>query len=205
MRRHVPKTYWRRRVAVLSAVTVAAWVGASLAPALAPPAVIPFERLFIDAQNTVPTTTTVAEVDNPLSTFPLLCPDVVAAAQALGWENDDLDELDYVAWRESRCLPHVHFDGDPHGGSHGIMQINGYWCRPSPYSDNGWLQDKGLLSSCEDLYNPIINLLSAHAIFAYSAVNNGNGWHPWGMTEDFCASSTLGSKCAVSWGGKGGQ
>lgn len=202
MRRHAQMKYFRRRVLVLSAVTVAAWVGASLAPALAPPAVIPFERLFIDAQDTVPTT--VPEVDNRLSTVPLLCPDVVSAALSLGWQNDDLDELDYVAWRESRCLPDVHYADDPHGGSYGIMQINGFWCQPSKYSKNGWLQERGLLSSCDDLYNPIVNLLSAHAIFVYSSVYNGNGWQPWTMPKDFCATSTLGGNCAVSWGGKGG-
>ena len=196
--------YWRRRTVALIVVFVVAWVGAN-APAFAPPAVTPFERLFIDAQNTVPTTTTVPEVDNQLSTPQGFCPDVVEAAKSLGWQNEDLGELDYVAWRESRCLPYVHFPDDPHGGSHGIMQVNGYWCLPSRYSERGWLQDRQMLGSCSDLYNPIINLLSAHAIFVYSAVYNGNGWQPWGMPKDFCESSTLSDKCHVSWGGKGGQ
>lgn len=195
--------YIRRRIVALVVVFGVAWVGANT-PALAPTDIVPFERLFIDAQDTVPTTTSVAPVDNQLSTPQGFCPDVVAAAQSLGWQNDDLDELDYVVWRESRCLPYVHYPDDPHGGSHGLMQINGYWCLPSRYSERGWLQDRQMLGSCSDLYNPIINLLSAQAIFVYSAVYNGNGWQPWGMPEDFCQSSTLGALCHVSWGGKGG-
>ena len=194
--------YFRRRVMALALVFIVAWVGANT-PALAPTDIMPFDRLFIDAKDTAPTTV-VPVVDNQLSTSPMLCPDVVATAHALGWQTDDLDELDYVAWRESRCLPHVHFAGDPHGGSYGIMQVNGFWCRPSRYSERGWLQEQRLLSSCEDLYNPIVNLLAAQAIFVYSSLYNDNGWQPWGMPKDFCATSTLGAKCAVSWGGKGG-
>jgi len=193
-----------RRVAALMSVATAAWVGASIAPARAPSPVAPFRTLFVDALPPSPattTTTTTTAVVLPQG----FCPDVTATAFALGWRYDDLDELDYVVWRESRCLSHVFYRKDPNGGSRGLTQINGYWCQPSRYSDYGWLQDQRLLSSCDDLYNPIVNLLAAQAIFNYSAANNGNGWGPWAMPQDFCGSSTLGALCHLGWGGKGGQ
>lgn len=200
MRRHARMKYFRRRVMVLALVFIGVWVGAK-APALAPPQKTPFDRLFIDGKETTTTTTTEVVI---APTFGGFCPDVVAAAYSLGWQKEHLGELDYVAWKESRCLPHVHFVGDPNGGSHGVMQINGFWCRPSRYSERGWLQDQQLVSSCDDLYNPIVSLLAAQAIYAYSALYNGNGWQPWGMPKDFCDSSTVAELCHVSWGGKGG-
>lgn len=194
-------TYWRRRVAVLSAFVAVAWVGAQVAPALAPPAVTPFQRLFIDATEPEVVVTTTSVTDTRLSVLGLLCPDVVATAYSMGWHFDDLDELDYVVWRESRCQPEVHYADDPNGGSHGLMQINGFWCQPSRYHANGWLQAQALVSSCADLYNPIVNLLAGLAIFNYSAANNGNGWQPWSMDKDFCANYTHACKSPVIVGG----
>lgn len=202
MKRSIRMRLLLRCTVFLALVFVVAWVGANT-PALAPERVPPFERLFVDAkESSVAIATDIqVSVDVPLDA---LCPDVVATAKSLGWENDDLDELDYVAWRESRCLPHVHFDGDPHGGSYGIMQINGYWCEPSKWHPNGYLQHVGVLSSCDDLYNPIVNLVAAQEIFLYSSIRNGNGWKPWSMDEDFCGRPPRSELCPLSWGGKGG-
>ena len=105
-------TYWRRRVAVLSAFVVVAWVGAHVAPALAPPAVIPFQRLFIDSKEPEVVVTTTSETDSRLSVLGLRCPDVVETAYSMGWHFNDLDELDYIVWRESRCLPEGHYADD---------------------------------------------------------------------------------------------
>jgi hypothetical protein len=194
-------TYWRRRVVVLSAFVVVAWVGARVAPALAPPAVTPFQRLFVDSKQPEVVVTTTSETDRRISVLGLRCPDVAEAAYSLGWHFNDLDELDYIVWRESRCLPEVHYSADPNDGSHGLMQINGYWCQPSPYDERGWLQGQGAVGSCQDLYNPIVNLLAGLAIFNYSAANNGNGWQPWGMDKDFCSSSTYACVVPVIVGG----
>lgn len=190
---------------VLALMFGVVWVGANT-PAHAPLAVIaPIERLFIDAlESRETTTTTVAETDTQVSVWVGWCPDVVATAHALGWQNDDLDELDYVAWKESRCDPSVHYADDPNGGSHGVMQVNGFWCRPSKYYPFGYLQTHRYLATCDDLYNPIVNLWSALEIFNYARTTHGNGWQPWGMPKDFCESSTLGHLCLLSWGGKGG-
>lgn len=197
-------TYIRRRVTVASLLVAFAWVGAQVAPALAPPAVVPWSP-WLDPK--VPETSIVA-TDNQLSVSltNILCPDAVALAYSLGWRTEDLDELDYVIWRESRCLPDVHYPKDPNGGSHGLMQINGYWCQPSRYYPNGYLQTQGVLATCENLYVPTINLIAGLEIFNYSSVHNGNGWQPWAMPKDFCASVHRWCEASVIVGGeRGGQ
>ena len=98
----------------------------------------------------------------------------------VGWSRSHISKLDYVMWRESRCLPSVFNSSDPNGGSRGLMQINQFWCLPSRYFPNGWLQTQGILKSCTQLSNPVINLRAALAIFEYSEERNNNGWQPWG-------------------------
>jgi len=174
--------YFRRRVVVLSVVSVVAWVGVQVAPALAPRI---NKRLYIDAHSSVPTT--VPELISSYQFPKFVCQDAISLAYSLGWNFSDLDELDYVIWRESRCMTNVHYDKDPNGGSYGLTQINGFWCERSRYYPNGYLQTQQVVSSCDDLYNPLMNLLSALEIFNYSVVHNdGNGWSPWAMPKDFC-------------------
>lgn len=180
-------TYIRRRMVVASVLVGFAWVGAHVAPALAPPDVATWSP-WLDPKLLDVTTTSVADEVSLVSSTDFVCGDAVALAYSLGWRYDDLDELDYVIWRESRCMPDVHYPKDPNGGSYGLTQINGYWCEPSRYYPMGYLQSKRLLASCENLYISTVNLLSALAIYDYSVVNNGNGWQPWGMPENFCAS-----------------
>jgi len=98
----------------------------------------------------------------------------------VGWSRSHISKLDYVMWRESRCMPSVFNSTDPNGGSRGLLQINQFWCLPSRYFPSGWLQSQGILSSCAQLSNPVINLRAALAIFEYSEERNNNGWQPWG-------------------------
>jgi hypothetical protein len=98
----------------------------------------------------------------------------------VGWSRKDLSKLDYVMWRESRCIPRVFNNLDPNGGSAGLMQINQFWCLPNRYYKQGWLQAQGILDSCSELFNPEINLQAGLAIFEYSKEHNNNGWQPWG-------------------------
>ena len=104
-----------------------------------------------------------------------LCEQVFDTAKAIGWPADQLGMLVAIAQRESRCQPDAFNPKDPNGGSHGIMQINGFWCQPSRYWPNGYLQAYGLLTKCTDLYDRETNLRSALAIYRYS-----NGWRAWG-------------------------
>jgi len=101
-------------------------------------------------------------------------------AISVGWPASEWPTLSKVLYRESRCNWDSHNKTDPSSGSRGIMQINGYWCRKSQWSQNGWLQDRGILNVCDDLFNPTINLKAGLAIWMYGEVKHGCGWRgPW--------------------------
>lgn len=101
-------------------------------------------------------------------------------ALAVGWPAEEWPTLSYVLHRESRCNIDSWNKTDPAGGSRGLMQINGYWCRPNRWTDHGWLQDHDILTTCEDLYNPEINLRAGLAIWLYGEQKHGCGWRgPW--------------------------
>ena len=119
----------------------------------------------------LPSTTLTTQPSAPKS----LCEQVFDTAKAIGWPADQLGMLVAIAQRESRCQPDAFNPKDPNGGSYGIMQINGFWCQPSRYWPNGYLQAYGLLTSCTDLYDRATNLRAALAIYRYS-----NGWRAWG-------------------------
>jgi len=127
------------------------------------------------AVTTTTTTTTVPKFEPDPEA---LCPEWHEVALKAGWEEEDLDRLDFVLWRESRCLPEAFNAQDPNGGSRGIAQINQFWCRPNRYNPSGWLQAQGLLRDCTDLHDPVINLTAALAIYKY-AKDRGCGWSPW--------------------------
>lgn len=93
-----------------------------------------------------------------------------------GWPTDPdiLGTALTIMWRESRCQP----DADS-GPDHGLFQINRYWCRPSKYTANGWLQDRGLATDCDSLFDPATNIRAALAIYEYSFDRNGDGFLPW--------------------------
>jgi hypothetical protein len=83
-------------------------------------------------------------------------------------------QVDYIMHRESRCRQLAYNPADPNGGSYGLFQINGYWCQPSRYSRLGWLQEKKVLKTCADLWDPIINAKAFMVMYDYA------GWQPWG-------------------------
>ena len=109
-------------------------------------------------------------------TQPDACQTVFNMAKQVGWAEQDLTQLVAIAYRESRCQPHAFNRRDPNGGSAGVMQINYFWCKPSKYYANGYLQAYGLIRTCDDLFNLEDNLRSALAIFRYS-----NGWRAWSL------------------------
>ena len=123
------------------------------------------------ASPTPPTTV----VTTPI-TQPDACQTVFDMAQHVGWAEQDLTQLVAIAYRESRCNPKAFNPTDPNGGSAGVMQINYFWCKPSSYYANGYLQAYGLLRTCDDLFDLEDNLRSALAIFRYS-----NGWRAWSL------------------------
>jgi hypothetical protein len=123
------------------------------------------------ASPTPPTTV----VTTPI-TQPDACQTVFDMARHVGWAEQNLTQLVAIAYRESRCNPDAFNPSDPNGGSAGVMQINYFWCKPSSYYVNGYLQAYGLLRTCDDLFDLEDNLRSALAIFRYS-----NGWRAWSL------------------------
>lgn len=111
------------------------------------------------------TTTTITTIAN--------CGDVVRLGASLGWPETELQTLRTIAYAESRCNPWGHNYSDPHGGSYGILQINGYWCLPNSYWPIGWLQEKGIVSNCDDLFSATANLAAGLAIWRET------GWQAW--------------------------
>ena len=97
-------------------------------------------------------------------------------ARHVGWPEHELTTVVAVAYRESRCQPDAFNPTDPNGGSAGAMQLNYFWCKPSKYYANGYLQAYGLIRSCDDLFDLEDNLRSALAIYRYS-----NGWRAWSL------------------------
>lgn len=123
------------------------------------------------------TTTTVrpAQTTLPPAAHPE-CAEWLGLAVSVGWREVNLPMLERVIWKESRCLTDVHNPLDPNGGSYGLAQVNGFWCQGSRYYPDGYLQSLRILSRCDDLYEPVINLKAALAIFEYA-----RGWSQWGL------------------------
>ena len=105
------------------------------------------------------------------------CPEWMDVARSAGWPEEQLRKLSYVIYRESRCDPNAFNGADPIGGSLGLIQINRYWCTSNVYWPDGYLQvrDSGV-TTCDDLYDPYVNLRSGYHIW----VTEG-GWSPWGL------------------------
>lgn len=109
------------------------------------------------------------------------CPQHWATALAAGWRWDQLVKVDALMWRESRCQPNAFNASDPNGGSNGLLQINRYWCLPSRWYQDGYLQTMKVLTYCDDLFHPLTNLVAAKVIYDYAEQQRpGGGYQPWG-------------------------
>ena len=97
----------------------------------------------------------------------------------VGWPESQWPTLSYVMHRESRCNTLSFNKSDPNGGSRGLIQINGYWCKKNKYNPTGWLQAKSILNTCDDLFDPLTNLRAGWSMWQYSQEHNRCGWRPW--------------------------
>lgn len=104
------------------------------------------------------------------------CPEWWYLAHQVGWTRGQMAMLDRVMWRESRCDMMAWNPRDPHGGSFGLMQVNGSWLR--------WLRGHGIIEFKEDLSDPELNLTAALAIWEYAHNRYGKGWNPWGFKRN---------------------
>ena len=115
-----------------------------------------------------------------LATTPITQPDacqtVYNMARHVGFPEAELATVVAVAYRESRCLPDAFNGADTVGQSYGTMQVNDFWCLPSKYYPNGYMQAYGLLTVCDDLFDLETNLRAALNIWRYS-----NGWRAWSL------------------------
>lgn len=96
-----------------------------------------------------------------------------------GFTLDEMITLDRILFVESRCDETQHNSSDPNGGSHGLTQINGFWCRPSRYYPLGYLQTMQILHTCDELYEPSVNLRAAFALVQYSRSEGLDAWSQW--------------------------
>jgi hypothetical protein len=135
---------------------------------------------FNNAQATAPTPQVVPAVlpstTTTSTTLPALvttCTQVASLALAEGLPQAELETALRVAVRESRCTSDAFNPHDTMGGSAGVYQINYFWCKPSTYWPNGWLQTKGILNTCDELFDPTTNTKAMVAIWRNS------GWLPW--------------------------
>jgi hypothetical protein len=105
-------------------------------------------------------------------------------ALMVGWTAEQWHTLDSIIWHESRCQHDIINTKRNRDGSvdYGLTQINDRsWCKPTRWEPRGWLQSRGLLTSCDQLIWPIYNLVAAYAIWEYAEQRTGNGWGPWGF------------------------
>ena len=103
------------------------------------------------------------------------CQYALQLAQQAGWPLTEMGTVARILYRESACKAKAFNKFDTQGGSYGLYQINGFWCRPNKYWPIGWLQAKGLVTTCKDLFDPIVNTNSALAIW------HNSGYGPWAL------------------------
>lgn len=177
----------RKAYLVVAALAVASCSGGAVTE-VATTTTEPVVVSVVESTTTTSTTTTTTSTTTTTIPIQILsiegersCPGWIPLAREVGWPEDQLDKLSFVMWRESRCQPLAHNSSDPVSGSRGLTQVNGYWCRPSKWSDAGWLQDRNVLSTCDDLYDPETNLRAALLIWFYGVEKGRTGWGPWAV------------------------
>lgn len=128
-----------------------------------------------DTTTTVPATTTTRAplpIPAPATTTTILpgswlCPDAVAQALEVGWSPAEVDTLDRIVWRESRCQTSVtNLEGRDR--SYGLLQVNvkgGLWADRSALCG---------LTRPDDLLDARTNLSCGLELWRRS------GWAPWG-------------------------
>ena len=149
-------------IGALSAVTTAQ---APATPLEVPPAV------YASTQSLITPTTAVVVITPSTTAPPTLvsstetCTGWVEKARQVGWPEQTLPTLAVILRRESGCLPAALGDKDK-GGSYGLLQVHcPTWGLPNRYNEIGWLQARGIIETCEDLFEPITNLVAGLLIW----------------------------------------
>jgi hypothetical protein len=157
-------------------------------------------RYATDRTTTTTSTTTTTAPPSPPSTLPPLafepkCPNLIGPARFAGFPEHELEHLDYLAWRESRCdidhgtgQPRCAHNGDDPGsgkfkGSWGAWQINQSWTVKNKWNPHpaGYLGNLGILDETIDLCSWEVNARAAFALYQYSIDRHGydKRWWQW--------------------------
>jgi hypothetical protein len=134
----------------------------------------PESQSAINGQITTVLNSVVPTIPVTTTTIVKGCTAHVADALSAGWPASESPMIARIIMRESGCNPLAYNGRDSNGGSRGLFQINGVWCNKTKAWPNGWLQAKGLITKCDDLFYPDKNIISALAIWQHSG-----GWSPW--------------------------
>lgn len=117
---------------------------------------------------TIPVVTTIPVTTTIVPNTP--CAEWYTSAIEAGWTPAEWPTLSLLAKRESTCNPDAFNTDDPNGGSRGLVQINGIWCR-------WFLQQQGVLETCDELFDPTTNFAAARAIW----IRQGRTFAAWGL------------------------
>ena len=118
-----------------------------------------------------PSTTTSSTIY--IDPYTSACEQFSALGVNLGWPADQRTVLESIMKRESNCTPNVINRKDPHGGSRGLLQINGSW--------HNWLIEKGIITKPANLLQADVNLRAGLEIYNYGVERYGFGWGPWSI------------------------
>ena len=109
-----------------------------------------------------------------------LCPQWYNLAMQY-FQPTDWDTIDFLLNRESRCDLQALNPKDTNGKpSYSLFQINAFWCSPSKHYEQGFLQEQGVLTNCEELFEPKTQFRAARAIYVEGILRHGMGWRSWG-------------------------
>jgi hypothetical protein len=133
------------------------------------PVTVPSRGTTSQATPTVPPPTP-STTTTPSVPASALCPQWWDEARVAGWPEWALPHLDYVMWRESRCLPTAH-NPRPPDDSYGLVQLNMRAHRSwvGPLVDGDFTR----------LFDPTTNLRTARRLFDMAQQAYGCGWQPW--------------------------
>jgi hypothetical protein len=105
-----------------------------------------------------------------------VCWPVYVYALEAGFTPEEAVVVDRIAWLESRCDAQAVGDG---GESLGLMQIHApSWCRPNRWNEIGYLQAALVLNSCEELFDPVVAIRAARAVYLYGGFEQWSTFEP---------------------------
>ena len=161
-------------------VATIAGVSEAKAPAPAvnvPPAVYVSTETLETSPEAIVSPTQTAPTPVPVTRPTPGCSDWVTLALQVGWQPSEMPQLDAILRAESSCQPAALGDRKL-GGSYGLLQIHcPSWGQPNKYNPVGWLQARGVIRSCLDLFDPATNLYAGLLIWRHG------GWQQWATYE----------------------